>query len=426
LDQLAWSLKAWFEDINRSASDESLERAAQAGDISSMIELGNRCFRRNGIQDREDGERWYQRAAELGGAEAITRIGRLSLLRNVEEGVALLERAAGLGDAYAMFLLGALFYYGTFPGSLPDAAPRVPKEVGKARGWLEKAAAAGHARAKGLLAVMYKDGEGGAQDYAKAVRLFQESAEADVTQSMHLLGVMYLNGEGVVRDIEKARNWFVRSAEAGNIGSMLDLRKLYENGTNGWQKDESEAHRWLVKAADAGDVDAMVDTAEVYLRRSGVVNFSLKAPMPPSDAERCADARMWFERAAAKGHTGAMLVLVVLSYSTSRADARRWAEKAAAAGNPQAQVFLEELYFREPGTSKCFIATAACGSADAPDVETLRRFRDDALTQYYMGRGLVRMYERVSPPIAAMIAPRPALRWTVCRLIIHPLARLLA
>src|SRR5215207_3732238 len=40
----------------------------------------------------------------------------------------------------------------------------------------------------------------------------------------------------------------------------------------------------------------------------------------------------------------------------------------------------------------CFIATAAFGDSDAPEVIYLSAFRDDALSQSVFGRGFIRVY----------------------------------
>jgi len=60
--------------------------------------------------------------------------------------------------------------------------------------------------------------------------------------------------------------------------------------------------------------------------------------------------------------------------------------------------------------SLCFVATAAYGSGMAPEVETLRNFRDRFLVGNPAGRAFVALYYRVSPPLAAVIARSPALR----------------
>ena len=58
----------------------------------------------------------------------------------------------------------------------------------------------------------------------------------------------------------------------------------------------------------------------------------------------------------------------------------------------------------------CFIATAAYGTALAPEVATLRRLRDRYLLTNTIGGAFVRAYYRVSPPIADFIRERDRLR----------------
>lgn len=48
----------------------------------------------------------------------------------------------------------------------------------------------------------------------------------------------------------------------------------------------------------------------------------------------------------------------------------------------------------------CYIATAVYGSYDAPQVLTLRRFRDETLRASAAGRWFIRAYYRLSPPVA--------------------------
>ncbi len=72
------------------------------------------------------------------------------------------------------------------------------------------------------------------------------------------------------------------------------------------------------------------------------------------------------------------------------------------------------------GNGGCFIATAAFGSGLSPEVEALRRFRDERLLTSAPGRLLVRLYYRHSPPLAEFISQRPAVR-RAARLVLSPL-----
>lgn len=48
----------------------------------------------------------------------------------------------------------------------------------------------------------------------------------------------------------------------------------------------------------------------------------------------------------------------------------------------------------------CYIATAVYGSYDSPEVHILRRYRDENLVKSTIGRLFIRVYYRLSPPIA--------------------------
>lgn len=84
-----------------------------------------------------------------------------------------------------------------------------------------------------------------------------------------------------------------------------------------------------------------------------------------------------------------------------------WLTQAAEAGNREAKSRLEELDSHAPKRAQsggCYIATAVYGSYEAPEVVTLRRFRDEHLALLALGRAFIRTYYAISPPLAKHFA----------------------
>lgn len=65
----------------------------------------------------------------------------------------------------------------------------------------------------------------------------------------------------------------------------------------------------------------------------------------------------------------------------------------------------------------CYIATAVYGSYEAPEVLTLRRFRDQKLASTAAGRTAIRTYYAVSPSLARRLATASALNRAARRLL---------
>lgn len=51
----------------------------------------------------------------------------------------------------------------------------------------------------------------------------------------------------------------------------------------------------------------------------------------------------------------------------------------------------------KPASGGCYVATAVYGSYDCPEVWTLRRYRDNYLSKYWIGKLFVKAYYSVSP-----------------------------
>jgi hypothetical protein len=91
----------------------------------------------------------------------------------------------------------------------------VPKDVGLARQWAEKAAFQGHAEGQYLLGSMYLAGTGVLQDFATALKWFEKAAQQNHAAAQYRLGMAYYNGYGVGVDKPKAYFWFNLAAAQG-------------------------------------------------------------------------------------------------------------------------------------------------------------------------------------------------------------------
>jgi len=75
------------------------------------------------------------------------------------------------------------------------------------------------------------------------------------------------------------------------------------------------------------------------------------------------------------------------------------------------------------GGGGCFIATACYGSGSSPEVVILSKFRDEYLARCGLGRFFIKVYYRLSPPIAAKIA-RNATAKSVVRNMLYPVVQM--
>jgi hypothetical protein len=72
-------------------------------------------------------------------------------------------------------------------------------------------------------------------------------------------------------------------------------------------------------------------------------------------------------------------------------------------------------------SSGCYVATSVYGDYDAPQVQVLRRWRDQTLSRSSLGRSFVRFYYSVSPSLVRAVGDRrwfsTPTRWVLDRLI---------
>lgn len=86
------------------------------------------------------------------------------------------------------------------------------------------------ARAQTMLAMLYRDGKGVAQDLKIAATWYSKAAAQGDHFAQGQLGSFYEDGRGVPANPEQAAYWYRRSAEQGNASATANLGGLYEAG----------------------------------------------------------------------------------------------------------------------------------------------------------------------------------------------------
>ncbi|HDZ22855.1 MAG TPA: sel1 repeat family protein [Phycisphaerae bacterium] len=316
----------------------ALHRAAEAGDVDAMRQLGNAYWRgRDGVeQDEVEAVKWYRMGAEA-------------------------------RDPKAMLYLA--LSYGTGDG--------VAQDDGEAARWLRQAAEAGNVDAMNLLSGIYHEGRGVDQDDAEAIRWCRNAANAGSIHAMLLLGMMYDYGDGVDRDYGEALHWYGLAAEAGDAAAMHGLAMMYRRG-HGVERDDVEAVRWCRKAAEGGNSDAMCNLGVAYFHGTVV-------------AQDYAEAIRWFHQAAQSGSAIGMRELAKIYYygygvDKNADEAISWFRRAAEAGDTESMVQIGLIYEQGRDLKKDLVEAekwyrAALADPNAPQRDRARaQERLDLLT----------------------------------------------
>jgi TPR repeat protein len=162
--------------------------------------------------------------------------------------------------------------------------------------------------------------------------LFAKASDMGSGIAAYDLGLIYLNGLDSEKDEAKARSWLQRGVELGDARAMATLGLVYSSEPG--RTDDARAYALFVKAADEDPV-AMNSLGFFYETGRQV-------------AQDYATARIWYERAAARGNEVAMRNLGSLyergaGVSKDLGTARSLYEKAAAAGDRESSMRLRTL-----------------------------------------------------------------------------------
>jgi TPR repeat protein len=119
------------------------------------------------------------------------------------------------------------------------------------------------------LGIMFDDGDGVEQDYAKAIEWYTKAAQGGNRQAAFNLGMMYKNGDGVPADMTVARRWFTRASDAGDTRATVELANMSYMGRSVPQ-DYGKALQYFLKAAKGGNALAQMNAGVMYVRAEGM------------------------------------------------------------------------------------------------------------------------------------------------------------
>ena len=231
------------EEINKVAGCWEL---AEAGKAEAQYELG--CCYRDGVQiirDDEKAKKWFRAAAKQGHHEAAFALAAMLHARNCwdDEIVKLLESSSAAGCRDAMVLLGRMLYSGNGIAENYERALKLWK----------MAADSGSLDAKYCLGEHYYKGKGyhkKGQDEERALAMWKEAANAGHAESAYRLGCLYVDSRMSVNSIVTGLNLLRKAASAGNVKAMKRLIAHLRESND--KTRIAEAEEWESKLPQLG------------------------------------------------------------------------------------------------------------------------------------------------------------------------------
>lgn len=169
------------------------------------------------------------------------------------------------------------------------------------------------------------------QDCNKAKYWFEKAAKKGNAKSLDGLGGLYFTGCGVDKDFKKAEGYYLLAEEKGSRNAKANLGDLYREGGYRLDKDLGQAMYWYELAINDTPARAYNGIASSYIDQENYVeaykNIVKAAELEYPEAEynlgymyyngivveqNKKEARIWFEKAAAKGYIDAEYYLNIL------------------------------------------------------------------------------------------------------------------
>ncbi|VAW18304.1 FOG: TPR repeat, SEL1 subfamily [hydrothermal vent metagenome] len=230
------------------------------------------------------------------------------------------------------------------------------------------------AAAQTLIATIYANGLGVAENMALASSWYAIAAKNGDVNATFQLALLYQNGRGVPRDRKRGAELFAQAAKMGSPEAKYNLALLHVEGIYA-TPSYSEAARLMKEAAAAGLAEAHYNYGIMLSEGAGV------AP----DAKAGANE---IKIAAQMGLSEAQVEYATILYlgkgiNRNLARAVFWYRQAANAGNPVAQNRLAKLI--------------AAGEGVKLDLQTAAMWRSLARRQGLVDPGLDRLLVSITP-----------------------------
>ena len=155
-------------------------------------------------------------------------------------------------------------------------------------------------------AMLYEDGLGVGQDFAKAFELYTQATKEGYVEGYCGLGNLYWHGNGVLPDEKVALEYYKMAVESEDYiwrnFAKCQIAKMYKAGNPGIGLDYSAAYDWYTQAANEGYGSGFLGIGNMYYSGDGI------------DKDR-QEAFEWYKRAVAHGNpTGMYIVGFMLEY----------------------------------------------------------------------------------------------------------------
>jgi TPR repeat protein len=276
-------------------------------DSDAQFLLAN-CYGVGGLGltlDRERAFALYLHASKQNHLESIYRVGccyeiGVGTRQDHQRAIQFYRKAGSQSHTASMYKLAVIYLLGhcSQPANFKESIT-----------WLQRAAASGdthNAHAQYCLALLQLnikqfEQESMVYDPTYALELLFESANFNYAPSQVKLGELYEVGSLVQVDDALSIYWYTRAASQGNAEAALALSSWYLTGSDGiLAQSDTEAYLWARKAASNSHADRWTIARAYYLvaiyidRNIGISETSTE------------NAMVWYKRAAALGHLGAL------------------------------------------------------------------------------------------------------------------------